>query len=73
MKVGDLVQFPLAFRDDIHGWQPRDIGIIIEIKNWVDSGDPDNNYGTDASVMWANGEIDKYDLYDLLAADDESR
>ena len=78
MKVGDLVKFPGVVRSRTEprvydDGQHRMVGIIVEIKNWVDSGDPDNNWGTDAYVMWDSGEIINHDLYDLVRTDDENR
>jgi len=78
MKAGDLVKFrgvvrsrtePRVYDDD----QAQGVGIIVEIKNWADSGDPDNNWGTDAYVMHDSGEIINHDLYDLVRVDDENR
>ena len=82
MKVGDLVKFPGVVRSrteprvyDDDG-QHRMVGIIIEVKDWADSGDPDNNWstwGTNAYVMWDSGEIGVSALYNLVRVDDESR
>ena len=70
MKVGNLVR---SCRYRARSGPHRMVGIIIEIKAWVDSGDPENNFGTDAYVMWDSGEIINHDLYDLVRVDDENR
>jgi len=78
MKVGDLVKFPGIVRSRTYPRvydddQAQGVGIIVEIKNWADSGDPDNNWGIDAYVMHGSGEIINHDLYDLVRVDDENR
>ena len=89
MKIGDLVKFrgvvrsrtephaprlrPTTHLPRVYDDQAQGVGIIVEIKNWEDPGDPDNNWGTDAYVMHDSGEIINHDLYDLVRVDDENR
>ena len=41
-------------------------GIVIEVQNWVDSGDPKNNFGTNVFVLWSDsGLVEMVDEYDI--------
>ena len=48
MQVGDLVVRS-------YSWPTFETGIVVEIKQWVDKGAPDRNFGIDYIVLWENG------------------
>lgn len=53
MKVGDLVKWIPQFETREY----NEVGIVISINHWVDSGAPDRNFGTDIRVLWPSGEV----------------
>ena len=58
MKVGDLVRWKPPF--DTHNWSDDNVGIVVSIHHWVDSGAPDRNFGTDVKILWPDGNVQDF-------------
>ncbi len=59
MKVGDLV------RTRWTGFQMVGTGVVLSIKEWVDSGAPDRNFGVTVEVVWGDGTIRDFEEDEL--------
>lgn len=55
MQVGDIVRWRTPF--DTLNWSADEIGLVIDIINWVVSDTPDRSFGSDVLVLWSTGEI----------------
>ena len=70
MISGDLVRYvwPTCLgRLDDHAYTIHDkqIGIVIDVKAWKDSGAPDRNFGVSVVVQWADSSINDYEEDEL--------
>ena len=65
MKVGDLVRYHDGINCDDR------VGLVAEIRNWVDKGAPRRNFGTDILVLWADGERATYSYAELRTIDED--
>ena len=68
MKRGDLVTVSDSLLD--RAYAPGPVGVVVEVKHWVDKGAPDRNFGTDIKVLWSDGSVGLYDPYELQAISD---
>ena len=68
MQPGDLVKWRTPF--DTLEWSNGRVGIVISINHWVDPAD--RNFGTDALVLWPDGELRDF-FEDELEIVDETR
>ncbi len=72
MKIGDLVKHQLQFLEPPYpDEQDNQVGIILEIEKWVDSGAPDRNFGVHVKVLWGDGTISSVEECDLTHVDDK--
>ena len=70
MISGDLVRYAwpsyLGRLDLEHARTPHNnIGIVIDVKAWKDSGAPDRNFGISVIVQWSDGSINNYEEDEL--------
>jgi len=62
MKVGDLVKVRKLFWQNYYSTiDNKDVGTIVEVEHWVDSGAPDRNFGVEIHVLWPSGIIESHD------------
>ncbi len=64
MRVGDLVVYYDGFNEDDR------LGLVTEIRHWVDQGAPDRNFGTDIAVLWQDGDHQLYGEWELRVVDE---
>ena len=62
MKVGDLVKVrKLFWHKEVSTEGNKDVGTIVEVEHWVDSGAPDRNFGVEIHVLWPSGVVERHD------------
>lgn len=62
MKPGDMVKY--TWPDSFNNYEGQ-VGIVAEVKHWVDKGAPDKNFGIDVKVLWSDGTIESFDEHEL--------
>lgn len=62
MNVGDLVKVrKLFWQKEVSAEDNKGVGTIVEVEHWVDSGEPDRNFGVEIHVLWPSGIVERHD------------